>query len=727
MVSHKKGNSDTATEIKFCISSILCRPDSWETSIGPDASMLRKMVRDRNCRPVLRGILESLLQYLTQDLPKLSSMEKPGSGIVTDINTRNDCSDERTDTSMQQMQLQTNCTLVQLPEESKISQGKTAENGQSDPKKGRLPNKYGGDKKAVHLIPRCLTTFQLLLSKFTRSTPKPSISHQREVGTLTSSSRGVAGHVKHRQDSEPDMPKMHKRELGLKKVCKVKDMVAKFAMAEKKEQEMKTLKKQSTKPHLIGRRVLLASLMEKFESIATVCKESDMNCLHEKSSGGLKMRNNIKEKVDCHKRGKQQVVDKKEHKENQRMSLKRELKGNQIRIEQEQRPEQTVDILSRVNSNQKDTNNLKAERGIQKEDWPSDQKFDGLLQRMKIDSDKGWQIGKYSEIQTRADQTHCITNGLKHGRLELLCLTSVKEWSFPHPYRLFLQAVAPLSWHMATITTSSPVLYTCVDSSPKQYLQEIKPVTSENTLNAKKDRTQGPPQFSHTKSASNEPSTIISESTLKPKSDEMSEDTAHGCMDNSTIEDPNHPKSITERELPNYVIPRVYRFDYKQSSDHTGSSAQSTLHPDTTTAFDSIPPSQLSSMSVLNPVLLSMENISDFDPCRPFGITRDTITNGKPAEAKAQEKDEKAMEEKEVIKVDIKDSDMLQPHRLSEDTASKTGSEDGRTSAVTFPEIQTEREKPKQRPKYTTINYGDPSVKQTYKPKIIRFTDTFTF
>lgn len=747
LVSHKKGNNCTATGIKFCMSSILCRPDSWKTSISPDASMLRKLVRDRNCRPVLRGILESLLQYLTQDLPKLStrnrSMEKPGSSIVTERNTRNnDCPNEKTQSSMKQTQLQTNGTLVQLSEEGKISQGKIAENStkitdeeQSDPQKDRLSSKYGGDKTTGDLITRRLTTFQLLQSKFTRSTPKPSISHQREVGTLPSS-RGVGGHVNHSQDSERDMPKMHKREQGLKNVANVKDMVAKFAMAEKKEQGLKTVKKRSTKPRLIRRGIFLSSLMERFETMATVCKGSDLKCSHEKSSRGVKVRNNIKEKVECHERGKQQVVDETVHKQNQCMSMKsksigQQLKGNQIVIGQEQRSEQIVVILTKVYSNEKGTNKLKAEQKGQTEDQPSDQKADSdsSLKQMMDDNDKGWQLGKYDEIQTTVDETHCVTNRLKYGRPELLCLTSVTEWSFPDPYRLFPQVEAPLSWRMATITTSSPVLYTCVDSSPKQYLQEIKPVTSENMLNMKKDSPHGAPQYSHIKSAADEASTIVRESTLKPKIEEIFEDRAHGPMGYSTIEDPNLLKTITiERRLPKHVIPRVYRFDYQQGADHTDSSSQSTAHPDTITALVAIPPSQSdSSMPALNPVLLRMENILDSDPYPPNGITLDTIINGKPAEAKAQEKDKEAREEKEVAQVDMRDSNMQQTLRLSEHTASKTGLEDSETSAVTLPEIQTEREKPKERPKYTTINYGDPSVKQTYKPKIIRFTDTFTF
>lgn len=124
------------TGIKFCMSSILHRPDSLKTSISPDASRLRKLVRDRNCRPVLRGILESLLHYLTQDLPKRTTRnrnpEKPGSDAVVERNTRNtDWPDQRIETLMRETQLQTSCTIVQLPEEHPMTQGKT------DPQKDR--------------------------------------------------------------------------------------------------------------------------------------------------------------------------------------------------------------------------------------------------------------------------------------------------------------------------------------------------------------------------------------------------------------------------------------------------------------------------------------------------------------------------------------------------------------------------------------------------------------
>ncbi|XP_034427206.1 protein ADP-ribosylarginine hydrolase-like protein 1 isoform X2 [Hippoglossus hippoglossus] len=162
------------------------KPDSWNTIISPDAGMLRKLIRDRNCRPVLRGIFESLLHYLTQCLPRRSTvnrnLEKPESGTGAARNTTKDCPGQRTRGSMKHSQLQTNCTMIQCPEEDQKTQRNTETSSKifkkcwSDPGRDRLPSRCGED-----LVSRRLTTFQLLQCKFTRSTPKPPITHQREM------------------------------------------------------------------------------------------------------------------------------------------------------------------------------------------------------------------------------------------------------------------------------------------------------------------------------------------------------------------------------------------------------------------------------------------------------------------------------------------------------------------------------------------------------------------
>eukprot|EP00064_Thunnus_orientalis_P013671 superscaffoldBa00002263_g13711 len=258
--------------IKFCISSILHRPDSQKASISPDASLLRKLVRDRNCRPVLRGILESLLHYLTKDLPNLTTRnrdpEKQVLGIVAERNIRNrNWPAQRAESSRKQTQLQTNGNGTMTKGNAGEIRSKIPEKCRSDQQKQILPSGCGEDQRAGDLISRRLTSFKLLQSKFTRSTPKPPITHQREVGTL-SSSRGVAGNVNHCQDSEPDMRKrgQARREHVMKRGNNVKDIVAKFAIAEQKERGENML---PVKPRLTGKGILLSSLMEKFETMAT--------------------------------------------------------------------------------------------------------------------------------------------------------------------------------------------------------------------------------------------------------------------------------------------------------------------------------------------------------------------------------------------------------------------------------------------------------------------------
>lgn len=705
------------------------RPDSWNTSIIPDANMLRKLVRDRNCSPVLRGIFESLLHYLTQDLPKCSTrkrnLEEPESGSVAVRDSRKDCPDQ---SSKKQTQLQ-------LTEEHQRTQKMTAETSSrvlekccSDPQKERLSIGCGEDQRAGDFIPRRLTTFQLLQSKFTRSTPRPSITHQRQVGAL-SSSIGVAGKVNHSQDGEHDNHKKDqvKRQLGQKRGGSVKDMVAKFAMAEQKEGRLNVVQNQPVKPRLIGRGILLSSLMERFETIATVCKGSDLKRSNKRSSGGIdkKVTSCIKQKVACYEKEQQQAVDKTVRKRNQHKPMKSKSVGQQLKINLiangEERPEQAVDILTKVNSNL-------GEVMRQIGDQPSDQKAAGHCSLKHMNGQaydnniEGWRSGEDGKIQTTADETR-ITSRLKYGCLELLCLTSASEWSPPEPCRLSPQVETSLNWHVATITTCSTVWSTCVDSSAKQYQQEeTKPETSEKTPIVKKHGPGGALQYNtHGETT---------EVTVKPKVQGLSTDAGHDPMESRAAEDPNRPTTETiQRRLRKYVIPRVYRLDYEQGDhpDQTSSSSQSAPDREAIT-----PPSQSdTSPTALNAVLRavvteSFQALQDTSSSNP--ITLHNITKMKSAEAKPRENDREAGEEKEIVTlVDIKDTDMQQSLRLSEDTGNKVEFEDSNNLDVTLPEIKPERDKPKERPKYTTINYGDPSVKQTYKPKTIRFTDTFTF
>ena len=354
--------SQMATGIEFCVSSILRRPDSRKTSNCPSAKMLRKLVRDCKCPPVLRGILESLLNYLTQDLPKWTMRNRHPHKPVSDILAeRTIDSDQTIEPLVKQTQLKTSCFIVQLSGEHKTTRQKPAEtssktSGQCliNPQKERLPSKHRVQRTG-ELIPRRLTTFQLLQSKFLRSTPKPLISRQREVGTL-SSKQGTGGVLNHCQSNELNVQTKNqtRREQGPNRGSSVKDIVAKFAMAEHKRKQENMLKQQPTKPRLIGKGIILSSLMKRFETMATVCKGSALKCSHDCSSGRVAVTTDVKQRVACHESWHQQAADQtvgtlNQHKQIKGKSVGLQTKGNETINGQERRPGQAEDILTNIN------------------------------------------------------------------------------------------------------------------------------------------------------------------------------------------------------------------------------------------------------------------------------------------------------------------------------------------------------------------------------------------
>lgn len=472
-----------ATGIKFCMSSILYRPDCWKTRILPDARALKKLVRNPKYPPVLRGILESLIQYLMQDLPKktpeIRNRDKPGSAAQTITSTG--FSHRENETPEEQTEFEGSNRQAHLSEVGKGVQAKTAEAGSNRSEKywlDKQENKCKVDQKAGGLISQRLTTFQLLQSKFLRSVPKPFVTQQREVGTL-SSIRGVLGHNNHSQDREHDIHTRDrpKRVKGLKRQSSVKEIVAKFAMAEQKEQRLNT-KKQPIKPMLIRRGVFLSSLMEKFETIATVHKGNDFKCLH-KSASGFRFPAGSKETVACLERETQQEGQT-VHKENPQTKLKSanpKLKGNQDGKGQEEISNEEVAFLTNGDSPTKDKHHMQAK---QMEKQASDQELNSSLHQMRgpvNDTDvHSLESADFSETQTTVDETEFITKMVNFGCLELLLSTVVTEWSLPKPYRLSLQEEPPLSMHVATITTCAPVWST---GSSQLHLKETKPEMCE--------------------------------------------------------------------------------------------------------------------------------------------------------------------------------------------------------------------------------------------------------
>lgn len=665
-----------AVGVKISMSFILHRPDSRKPSNIPDAAMLRKLVRDRNCRPVLRGILESLLHYLNQLLSKWTTNNTPTEKPESDMPVQSVMihPDQRTVASMKQTELRVKPTGAQLPQKLKCW---------SNPQK--LPGMCAAD-----YIPRRLTTFKLLQSKFIRSIPKPPITHQREVGML-SSSRGVDD-LKHDQCSEPSARKNQtRREQGLKKGGTVKDLIAKFAMAEQKETGEKLVKKQPVKPRLITRGIVLSSLMEKFETMATVYKGSDFKSSHEWPSGGVKVTNKVKQRVDGHERQQQRTTDQTDGKQKRHKQIKSEsgevrMKGNESAKGQRQKPEQGEDTSDKINTNQKE-DILKAEQIVHLTEMDFKQKAEGThsLQSMKPHFCE-------KDIKGRTSGTSII-NKLNYGRQEEFSFESVAESLFPEPCRALTLLEAQMYLHVGIIKACFPVWSTCFDSPSKIYSVEPSGSTGED----------------HDKNFSSRPQT-------------EGHSTCTGChtMEKTEVEDVKPTKNeTTPRQLPKFLIPRVQRFGSPQldidQTDPLQPSVPNLGNIDP--LFTLQPPHPDTSVTALNTGIVACPPNNTKEAV--FG----TITNEK-TETVLQDKEEVAKEQPSIV---INNTDVPQCFRLSEGTASKATCEDTNTSDVTSLKINPERDNQRWRPKYTTINYGDPSVKQTYKPKIIRFTDTFTF
>ncbi|KAM9397306.1 uncharacterized protein ACWYII_032646 isoform 2-T2 [Salvelinus alpinus] len=216
-----------------------------------DTSALKKLVWDRMTRPELRGVLESLLHYLTQDLPSRSPTARPPERLWLEVSVG-----------------------LEVPQLSRCG-GRPA----------------GGD------VSRRLTSFQLLQAKFLRNTPNPPLTHRREVGALALSSReGRGGGCGIRETPsgqvEGCIPKTGR---GVRKGNTVKDVLARFAAATQKERGGATQGGGASKrPRPIGKGQLLSAIMDKFETMATVQRGSDVSCLKKSSSPGTSSPGKVK-------------------------------------------------------------------------------------------------------------------------------------------------------------------------------------------------------------------------------------------------------------------------------------------------------------------------------------------------------------------------------------------------------------------------------------------------
>ncbi|KAK7898320.1 hypothetical protein WMY93_019173 [Mugilogobius chulae] len=231
------------------------------TSRNPSATFLKKLIRSHDYHPVVRDILENLLFYLTKELPGLK-------------NTLNSMINKNKDTLDSKVQLNSKNNTF------KITQTE-------------------GELIADSKIPRRLTSFQLLQSKFSRTTPKPPVTHQREVGTLSINKTTSMNSLS--KDLEMDRLKKDQ------KVCtktggKVKDVLAKFVQVELKQKGQD--KKTPIKLRNIGRGGLLSCLMERFEDVAKVRKVVDLKCAPVTPKTRILVTNNVKEMVASHEKAK---------------------------------------------------------------------------------------------------------------------------------------------------------------------------------------------------------------------------------------------------------------------------------------------------------------------------------------------------------------------------------------------------------------------------------------
>lgn len=557
----------------------LHRADSQRARNAPDAGILRRMVRDCSCHPVLRGVLGNLLCYLTLDLPAHSPDH-----------------------------------AQHLPGEQEKIKDKT----ERSPETSR--GATSGD-----LVPRHLTTFQLLQSKFMRSSTKAPISHQREVGTL--SSRGASGDRRNSKGKEPERQNQTRRGQGHRSGGSVKDMVARFAMVGQKEKEGKAQKDQPPKPRLSGRGNVMTSLMERFQTVAAVSRGS--------AAAQVRLPTDVKQMVAVRERRQRGGSDHNVRRQNQPRKTKTQLglKGQGGSSGREQGPG------LRTPGTKSDTgkNHLKHSHQDPEDQCPA--------KAIKHQSCK----------KPRSEEANVIIQ-LKYGRLEVFCIKSVTETLLPEPYKLLPQVEGQMRCHVGTITTSSPVWSTCVHHPPKLY--QAKPTENISSFN--------------------------------PLSEENSQ---------------NPPESGPGPQMePTYLIPRVHRFTIPEEGQNHAGSFQRPAADSEDVFLNIAQPEYLDGSDAGRPAC---------PPSTNRQILQVTIKEDQPQGKRAGEPTPAATEDTNT-----------QQRAL---TKAEAAAEDGPIPPLSPSEGQCEADEQKFRPKYKTINYGDPSVKEAYKPKVIRFTDTFTF
>ncbi|RVE74437.1 hypothetical protein OJAV_G00021580 [Oryzias javanicus] len=651
------------------------KADSWKSSFSPGSSVLRKLVRDPKCPSALREVLQSLLQYLTQDLPKRESRNLDDTATVTETDTR------ITDVKKTSVKTTANQAshMVRNAGEAVLN---ASENCRMDLQDKKPQEEHGKEDF------RCqrLTTFQLLQAKFSRSSPKPYITHQREVGSLCVS-KATPGHKNHSQSRGHNIliKEKSKKEQGFKRHGTVKNILAKFAMAEQKEQDLKNLKKQPVKPKPVGRQILLSSLMEKFETSATVCKRTDFNGTKESQR-----------EIPHIKKEKMAFLDREEQEEDQTAQTQRKQSESRLgqqdfnRNKKEQRLNSEEDVL---NSESEVKSHLKLE---------VEQLQTSVKSQTRNVEVEGCRSGK-------VDKTVPNTNSPKYGCQEFVSLSSVTERSFPQSYRLHLQEELLQDWHAATIIECSPAWSMCVDCSPDQYVKETQAEASQC--------------FNFEKAAEEISGKLRRDLQLLSDEMEISKfpSTADSivqsnCFTNtSAAANGSSNLSGTVISQPVYVIPRIFRFD-----DQIDFCSQSSPHEhDLSSVWENLPSQLDCSVSTYGNTI---ENPKSFNSYHPQDVHR-YEREKKPADGQNDDAEAGENTKEEFSLIAGSDTGTPQGFMLSDENRA----EGWELSAIDLSVPLPHENKRKERPKYTTINYADSSIKQTYKPKIIRFTDTFNF
>jgi len=423
-------------------------------SISLDANALRKMIRERTCRPEVRDILECLLLYLTEELPILARRN-------VDMNlTAGDAAHREGSTMVAE-------SIIVMPVDSAMpNPGECDTTWAGSPRRQNSvdpADKRAGGQRAGEPKQKRLTAFQLLQAKFTRTTPRPAASHQRQVGALHCAARGRGAYETLERQSAVCGPETHqpKRRQWQKAGSNVKGMVARFATAEEKVKGVNTQGKTQSKARLIGKGPLLSSLMERFEAISTVRKKSGSISPLGKAPGGVGMTTGcVSEKVSLHEKAQQTTRE-----ERKGGGLKhRPTVGEKFRsfllntCEQEEKTECPRAMLSQQNSAQKEQKHSKPTQ-------PSNLSPD---QKVK------WHFSKESQTRklwnSKPDDTMDDQNGveelcgseageMEHGSLTPNCpRSSAVEWSLPETLRLAAKEEASLGCYRDTLACSKPSL-----------------------------------------------------------------------------------------------------------------------------------------------------------------------------------------------------------------------------------------------------------------------------